>query len=95
MILKIWKSIAGLMLAMSTVLGLSSSALAQTTVTNYPITSDTFVRSSAANNSFGWGRNVIVGGWSDKSIGMVKPATSRHYRCLLPVTRPSCGCTTP
>ncbi len=58
---------------MSTVLGLSS-VLAQTTVTNYPVTNDTFVRSSAANNSFGYSPNVIVGGWGDMTIGMVKPA---------------------
>ena len=68
---KIWKSIASLALAMSTVLGLSS-ALAQTTVTNYPVTSDTFVRNTAASNSFGWGGNVIVGGWNDMSLGMMK-----------------------
>ncbi len=65
---KIWKSISSFVLAWC----LSSLALAQTTVTTYPVTSDTFVRSSASNNSFGWGGNVIVGGWDDMSLGMMK-----------------------
>ena len=45
------------------------------TVTNYALTgvaSDTFVRNSAPNNSFGTNLYMIVGGWGDMSIGMFK-----------------------